>query len=95
MTGPVVVGYSGSDESRAALALTRELAGLLYAPVVSVSVITSAPLETDLRTFTADLQERAEHLKAEALDGVVRPGSGRGHFCPGAQSGTRARPDRW
>lgn len=70
MTGPVVVGYSGSDESRAALALTRELAGPLDAPVVAVSVITSAPLETDLRTFTADLQERAERLKAEALEAL-------------------------
>jgi len=70
MTGPVVVGYTGSDESKAALTLTRELAGLLYAPVVSVSVITSAPLETDLRTFTADLQERGERLKAEALDAL-------------------------
>ena len=70
MTGPIVVGYSGSDESRDAIALTRELAGLLHAPVVSVSVITSAPLETDLRTFTADLRDRAEHLKAEALDAL-------------------------
>ncbi len=70
-SGPLVTGYSGSDESRDALALTRELAGLTRAPVVAVSVITAAPLEVDLRTYTNELREEGERLEREARDGLA------------------------
>ena len=53
---PVIVGYSGTDESHDALALTRELARLMRSRVVAVSVVTTAPLETDIRTYTAEVR---------------------------------------
>jgi nucleotide-binding universal stress UspA family protein len=42
----------------------------MEAPVVAVSVITSAPLEIDLRTYTTELREQGERLQAEALDAL-------------------------
>jgi nucleotide-binding universal stress UspA family protein len=66
VTGPLIVGYSGSPESHDALTLTRVLAPALQLPVVAVSVITSAPLEIDPRTFTTELDELAERLPTEA-----------------------------
>jgi nucleotide-binding universal stress UspA family protein len=68
---PLVVGYAGSDESRDALALTRELAGLTHAPVVAVSVITAAPIEVDVRTYTNELREHGEQRGREALEGLA------------------------
>ena len=68
---PVIVGYSGTDESHDALALTRELARLMRSPVVAVSVVTTAPLETDIRTYTAEVREQTERLRAESKEALA------------------------
>ena len=68
---PVIVGYSGTDESHDALALTRELARLMRSPVVAVSVVTTAPLETDIRTYTAEVRKQTERLRAESKEALA------------------------
>jgi nucleotide-binding universal stress UspA family protein len=71
---PLVVGYTGSPESRDAIALTRALAGALNAPVVAACVITAAPLETDLRTLESELRDQGERLRSEAAAALADVG---------------------
>jgi nucleotide-binding universal stress UspA family protein len=68
---PVIVGYSGTDESHDALALTGELARLMRSPVVAVSVVTTAPLETDIRTYAAEVRKQTERLRAESKEALA------------------------
>jgi nucleotide-binding universal stress UspA family protein len=73
VTGPLIVGYSGSSESCDAVTLTRQLAPALDAPVVALSVVSAAPLEVDVRTFPDDLREEGVRLQREvqvALSGL-------------------------
>jgi nucleotide-binding universal stress UspA family protein len=67
---PVIVGYDGSPESDDALCLGQGLAGVLGAPLVTVSVLTAAPLEIDARTFISDLCESDERLRRQIREQV-------------------------
>lgn len=68
---PLIVGYSGTPESHDALALTRGLAPLMQSPVVAVSVVTTAPLEIDLRAYSAELSEHTKRLRAEIKEALA------------------------
>jgi nucleotide-binding universal stress UspA family protein len=66
----VIVGYDGSPESADALALGQGLADVLGAPLVTVIVLTAAPLEIDARTFISDLCESEEQLRKRVLEQI-------------------------
>ena len=67
---PVIVGYSGSPESRDALCLGRALAEILDAPLITVSVLTAAPLELEAPTVMADLREEDERRRKQIHEQV-------------------------
>jgi len=73
---PVVVGYDGSPESVDAPCLGQGLAGVLGAPLVTVSVLTAAPLEIDARTFISDLCESDERLRRQIREQVAVDAAG-------------------
>jgi nucleotide-binding universal stress UspA family protein len=74
--GPVLAGYDGSDQARDGLALTRELATILEAEVIVLSVLNYAPTETFV-DYERVLREQGRELRAEALATVRIPGPGR------------------
>jgi nucleotide-binding universal stress UspA family protein len=72
-SGPLVAGYNGSPEAKDALALSRDLAAVLQAPICAVAVLTAAPLEIDLRAYATELREAGELLQESAqreLEGI-------------------------
>ena len=90
---PVIVGYSGTDESHDALALTRELARLMRSRVVAVSVVT----RPRWRPTSAPTRPRCESRPSACAlieGGARRPGRGRAGGSSGAEPSARTRSDR-
>lgn len=70
-TGPLLVGYDGSDRARDALALTHLLARLTGRPVVALAVITLAPPEATWVEYERMQQEEVERLGREVGAGLA------------------------
>jgi nucleotide-binding universal stress UspA family protein len=69
-TGPLLVGYDGSEQSRDALALTHLLAPLTGWRVVAVAVITLAPIEATWMEYERIRGEEVERLGREVEAGL-------------------------
>jgi nucleotide-binding universal stress UspA family protein len=69
-TGPLLVGYDGSEQSRDALALTCLLAPLTGQRVVALAVITLAPTEATWVEFERMREEEVDRLGREVRAGL-------------------------
>jgi nucleotide-binding universal stress UspA family protein len=69
-TGPLLVGYDGSEQSRDALALTHLLAPLTGQRVVALAVITLAPTEATWMEYERIQREEVERLGREVEAGL-------------------------
>ena len=71
MSGPIVVGYDGTDGARAAVARGRAAGAAAAAPPVVVAFAYGpSPLGGEVADLAATLRERGEALTAEALDAL-------------------------
>ena len=67
MSGPIVVGYDGTDGAQAALHELARLAPLLGADVVVAFGYEASPLGGEVGDLATSLHERGEQITAEAV----------------------------
>ena len=86
MSGPIVLGYDGTEGARAAVAELARIAPLLGADVVVAFGYEASPMGGEVGDLAATLHERGEKVTAEAVEILTRGrrDAPRPRWCPAA-----------
>ena len=74
MSGPIVLGYDGTEGARAAVAELARIAPLLGADVVVAFGYEASPMGGEVGDLAATLHERGEKVTAEAVEILTAAG---------------------
>jgi nucleotide-binding universal stress UspA family protein len=74
MSGPIVLGFDGTEGARAAVAEVARIAPLLHAEVVVAFGYEASPVGGEVGDLATTLHERGERVTAEAVELLAAAG---------------------